>query len=384
MTKKATGHIDTRLCHVGLCTDEKTEAISTPIYQTATFRHHGPGMSTGYDYSRTSNPTRAVLEKAMADLECGGAGFAFASGMAAVAAVTALLKPGDKLVASDDLYGGTYRYFEKFARPAGIRISYADTSNSGLMREILSKEKTAALFIESPTNPIMKITDIRRISTYARANGVVTVVDNTFMSPLLQRPLLLGAEIVIHSGTKFLAGHNDTLCGIVVTRTPRLSQRVGLAQNAAGAVLSPLDSWLVLRGLKTLAVRMDRSQANATKIAAWLCRHRRVAAVYFPGLAAHPGYALHKRQASGPGSVISFRMRTARMATAVLRRVRTILFAESLGGVETLITHPARQTHTDVPEQTRHCLGITDDLLRLSVGIERCEDLIADLENALG
>jgi cystathionine beta-lyase/cystathionine gamma-synthase len=383
MTQKAACHLDTQLCHAGLCTDEKTGAVSTPIYQTATFRHRGPGLSTGYNYSRTSNPTRGVLEQAMARLECGHAGFAFASGMAAVAAVTALLKPGDAFVASDDLYGGTYRYFEKFARPAGIRVSYADTSRSDLMREILSKEKIGALFIESPTNPIMKITDLRRISSYARANGAVTVVDNTFMSPLLQRPLLLGADIVIHSGTKFLAGHNDTLCGIVVTRTPRLSQRIAFVQNAAGGVLSPFDSWLVLRGLKTLAVRMDRSQANARRIAAWLCRHRRVTAVYFPGLAAHPGYALHKRQACGPGSIISFRMRNARMATAVVRRVKTISFAESLGGVETLITHPARQTHSDVPEQTRRCLGVTDDLLRLSVGIERCEDLIADLKNAL-
>ncbi len=383
MTKPRIAHLDTRLCHAGLCTDERTGAISTPIYQTATFRHHGPGESTGYDYSRTSNPTRAALESAIADLEGGDAAFAFATGMAAVAAVTALLHPGDTLIASDDLYGGTYRYFEHFVRPAGIRVLYVDTADAGRMQSLLSKEKVAAVFIESPTNPIMKITDIRKESAAAHAAGALMVVDNTFMSPVLQRPLSLGADIVIHSGTKFLAGHNDTLCGVVVTRTLTLSRRIGFIQNAAGGVLSPLDSWLVLRGLKTLSVRMERAQANAATIAAWLRRHPRVAAVHFPGLAAHPGHRIHKQQASGPGSILSFRLRNAKAATAVLRRVHIVSFAESLGGVETLITHPSRQTHADVPEQTRQCLGITDDLLRLSVGIEHVGDLIADLKNAL-
>jgi cystathionine beta-lyase/cystathionine gamma-synthase len=375
--------IETRLCHAGLCCEQATGCISTPIYQTATFRHLGPGQSTGYDYSRTSNPTRSVLESAMADLEAGEAAFGFSSGMAAVAAVFSLFKAGDCIVASDDLYGGTYRYFEKFARPAGIQVFYIDTSSPAQLRAVFANNKVSALFLESPTNPMMKITDIRASAALARSKKALTIVDNTFMSPLLQQPLALGADIVIHSGTKFLAGHNDTLCGIAVAKTRELADRIGFIQNATGAVLSPFDSWLVLRGLKTLAVRMQRSQENACALARLLSGHKRVRQVYFPGLARHPGYALHKRQARGPGAIVSLRVENAKRATAVLRRVKLISFAESLGGVETLITHPARQTHTDVPEQTRQCLGVTDDLLRLSVGIENLEDLVADITQSL-
>jgi cystathionine gamma-synthase len=373
----------TRVCHAGLCTDRTTGAISTPIYQTATFRHLGPGRSTGWDYSRTSNPTRAVLEKTIADLENGHAGFAFSSGMAAIAAVFALFKPGDTVIASDDLYGGTYRLFESFSRPAGIDVQYRDTTDLAGLDAFFSTRRIAGLFIETPTNPIMKITDIRRVCAFAKKKNALVIVDNTFMTPLLQRPLDLGADIVVHSGTKFLAGHNDTLCGLVVARSRALSDRIGFIQNASGGILSPFDSWLVLRGIKTLAVRLERAQTNAKKISAWLVRHPRVKDVYFPGLSSHPGHSLHKRQASGPGSVISFRVNPARLADAVLRRVKVISFAESLGGVETLITHPSRQTHADVPLTTRNCLGITDDLLRLSVGIEEHLDLIADLKRAL-
>jgi cystathionine gamma-synthase len=375
--------IETRLCHAGLCTDEKTGAISTPIYQTATFRHHGPGKSTGYDYSRTSNPTRTVLEKTIAELEQGHSGFAFSTGMAAIAAVIGLFKPGDSIAASDDLYGGTYRFFETVARPNGINVFYVDTTNAAEIAGIFSCEKFQGIFIETPTNPIMKITDLAKVSWFAKKHNVLLMVDNTFMSPLLQLPLSLGADVAIHSGTKFLAGHNDTLSGLVVTKTAQLAERIGFIQNASGAVLSPFDSWLVLRGLKTLSVRLERSQKNAMKIALMLSRHKNVRAVYYPGLSGHPGHALHKRQACGPGALISFKMTNAKRATSVLRRVSVISFAESLGGVETLITHPARQTHTDIPLKTRECLGVTDDLLRLSVGIESADDLIADLSSAL-
>jgi cystathionine gamma-synthase len=381
--KKRTLSISTRLCQAGLCSDEKTGAISTPIYQTATFRHNGPGRSTGYDYSRTSNPTRFILEKTMADLEQGHSGFAFSTGMAAIAAVIGCFKPGDAIVASDDLYGGTYRFFETLARPNGIRIFYVDTANPEEIASVFSREKISGIFIETPTNPIMKITDLRKVSLLAKEHHALVIVDNTFMSPLLQLPLALGADIVIHSGTKFLAGHNDTLCGLVVTKTARLADRIGFIQNASGAVLSPFDAWLVLRGVKTLSVRLSRAQDNAKKLASFLVKHPSVTKVYFPGLASHPGHSLHKRQASGPGAIISFSVSDGRKATSVLRRVSVISFAESLGGVESLITHPARQTHADIPLATRQCLGVTDDLLRLSVGIEDAADLIEDLRRAL-
>ncbi len=380
---KNQGNIATKLCQVGLCTDEKTGAISTPIYQTATFRHIGPGQSTGYDYSRTLNPTREVLEKEIAGLENGDCGFAFSSGMAAIAAVVGIFKPGDTILASDDLYGGTYRFFETFARPHGIKTLYVDTTKDKEVAALFSKEKIAGIFIETPTNPIMKITDVKKMAALAKNNNAIVIVDNTFMTPLLQQPIGLGADVVIHSGTKFLAGHNDTLCGLVVTKSQKLSERIGFIQNASGGILSPFDSWLVLRGIKTLSVRLERSQNNAQKIATWLSRHPHVVNTYYPGLVSHPGAALHKKQASGPGAIISFRVTNAKRALSILRNVKVISFAESLGGVETLITHPSRQTHTDIPLTTRQCLGISDDLLRLSVGIEHVDDLIADLKTAL-
>jgi cystathionine gamma-synthase len=380
---KTPHHIDTDLCRAGLCTDEKTGAISTPIYQTATYRHLGPGQSTGFDYSRTSNPTRAVLEREIAHLEGGAAGFAFSTGMAAIAAVIGLFKPGDTIVACDDLYGGTYRFFETFARPHGIKIVYVDMSDLKETQAELLLEEVAAVFIETPTNPIMKITDIAEVSAMAKRSGTLVIVDNTFMTPLLQRPIELGADIVIHSGTKFLGGHNDTLCGLVVAATKPTADKIAFIQNASGAVLSPMDSWLILRGIKTLSVRMQRSQDNAQEIAAWLTSHPLVETVFYPGLETHPGFALNKKQAKGPGALISFKLKSTAHALSVLRHVKIISFAESLGGVETLITHPARQTHTDIPQETRDCLGISDNLLRLSVGIEHIDDLIADLSHSL-
>ena len=375
--------LETILAHAGLCTDQVTGAVSTPIYQTATFRHPAVGVSTGYDYSRTINPTRQALEKAIADLEKGDRGFAFASGMAAISAVLMLFSSGDHLIVSDDLYGGTYRIFEKIFKQLGLAVTYADTSNAGLVREAVIPGRTRALFIETPSNPLMKITDLGEIMTWTRSNGLLTIVDNTFMTPCLQRPLEFGVDIVVHSGTKYLGGHNDVLAGTVVTRSPELSDKIGFIQNSTGGVLGPLDSWLVIRGLKTLALRIERQQENAQRIAAWLAQNSHVKEVYYPGLPAHPGHRTHARQSSGFGAMLSFRVQDAAWAEKVINRCKLIIFAESLGGVETLITYPVRQTHGDIPAQIREKIGVTDDLLRLSVGIEHVEDLIEDLEQAI-
>lgn len=375
--------IDTILAHAGLCSDEKTGAISTPIHQTATFRHPALGVSTGYDYSRTVNPTREVLEKVMAELEGGDRGFAFSSGMSAVAAVLMLFACGDHVVVSDDLYGGTYRIFERIFHQFGLSATYADTSKPGAVLDAVVPGKTRAVFIETPTNPLMKITDLAETASMARSHGLLTVVDNTFMTPYLQRPIELGADIVVHSGTKYLGGHNDVLSGTVVTRTGELSERIGFIQNSVGAVLGPQDSWLMLRGLKTLGLRMERQQQNARKIAEWLTRHGKVKAVHYPGLPEHPGHQVQLKQSSGFGAMLSFRVPGADWAEKIINRVKVITFAESLGGVETLITYPVRQTHGDIPVEIREKIGVTDDLLRLSVGIEDPDDLIGDLDQAM-
>lgn len=375
--------IETILAHAGLCTDETTGAISTPIYQTATFRHPALGVSTGFDYSRTINPTRLVLEKVMAELECGDRGFAFASGMAAIAAILMLFKSGDHLIVSDDLYGGTYRIFEKNFRQFGLTFTYVDTSDLGEVRDAVIPGKTRAIFIETPTNPLMKITDLSQAMALARSKGLLTIVDNTFMTPYLQRPMEFGADIVLHSGTKYLGGHNDVLSGVVVTRTAELSDRLGFIQNSTGGVLGPQDSWLVLRGLKTLALRMEKQQQNALKIAGWLVRNHKVKKVYYPGAPEHSGHVIQEKQSCGFGAMLSFRVPDATWAERIINRVKVITFAESLGGVETLITYPVRQTHGDIPLEIRERIGVTDDLLRLSVGIEHANDLICDLEQAM-
>jgi cystathionine beta-lyase/cystathionine gamma-synthase len=374
--------IETILAHAGLCTDEITGALSTPIYQTATFRHPAVGVSTGYDYSRTINPTRQVLEKAMAELEKGDRGFAFASGMAAITAVLMLFSSGDHLIVSDDLYGGTYRVLETSFRQLGLEITYVDTSDVARIRESIIPGKTKALFIETPTNPLMKITDLVEMKGLADSKGLLTIVDNTFMTPCLQRPIEFGVDIVIHSGTKYLGGHNDVLAGAVVARSRELSDRIGYIQNSTGGVLGPLDSWLVLRGLKTLALRVEKQQQNAQKIAQWLAQNGAVKKVYYPGLADHPGHLIHKKQCSGFGAMLSFRVSNAALAERIINRSKLITFAESLGGVETLITYPVKQTHGDIPREIREKIGVTDDLLRLSVGIEHVDDLIEDLEQA--
>ena len=375
--------IETVLAHAGLCSDSTTGAVSTPIYQTATFRHPALGVSTGYDYSRTVNPTRQVLEKVLAELERGERGFAFASGMAAITAVLMAFAANDHIVVSDDLYGGTYRLLEQNFRQFGLAASYADSTVPGAIERAVLPGRTKAIFIETPSNPLMKVTDLEQVIELGHRLGLWVIVDNTFMTPYLQRPLEWGADLVVHSGTKFLAGHNDLLAGVVVARTAELSERIKFIQNSTGAVLGPQDSWLMLRGLKTLALRLERQQQNAARIAEWLATHPAVKAVNYPGLANHPGHVIQSRQAAGFGAMLSFTVKDPALVERLINRVRLITFAESLGGVETLITYPVRQTHADIPEAIRERIGVTPDLLRLSLGIEAPDDLIADLEQAM-
>lgn len=372
-----------KVAHVGLCTDERTGAISTPVYQTATFRHPGLGQSTGFDYSRTQNPTRKVLEEAVADLENGAAGFAFSSGMAAVSGVLMIYSSGDHLVVVEDCYGGTYRILDKVFARFGITSTFVDSSDLAEIAQAVTGN-TRAILVETPTNPLMKIADIRQIAQLARRQNLHCIVDNTFLTPYFQRPLELGADIVIHSGTKYLSGHNDVLCGIVVARDAELAEKIRFIQNATGAVLGPQDSWLLLRGMKTLALRMDRHNDNAGKVAEWLTTHPKVEQVFYPGLSSHPGRDIQESQASGYGGMLSFTVTDPALVPQVLAKVKLLQFAESLGGVESLITFPAAQTHADIPADIRARLGISDCLLRLSVGIEHADDIIQDLEQALG
>jgi len=375
-------NIETRLAQAGVKKDPQTGAISMPIYQSATFEHPEFGQSTGFDYSRTANPTRKVLEESIASLEEGHRGFAFSSGMAAITSVLFLFKSGDHIVISDDLYGGTYRLLEQIFKQYGITASYVDTGCLDDVRGAIT-EQTAALFIETPSNPLMKITDLKAVSEIAKEYDLLTIVDNTFLTPYLQKPITLGADIVIHSGTKYLGGHNDVIAGLVVTASEELSLRVGALQNGAGAILSPFDSWLLLRGMKTLALRIEQQQKNAEKIAAFLEEHELVKNVYYPGLASPEQKAIMDRQSRGYGGMLSFEVKSPEVVKAVLKHVSIISFAESLGGVESLITYPATQTHADIPAEIREARGVSDGLLRLSVGIENAEDLIEDLKQAL-
>ena len=383
MSSKKQAHLSTRLAQAGTRYDKATGSISVPIYQTASFVHPGLGQSTGFDYSRSSNPTRLVLEETLAAADGGHRGFAFASGLAAIDAVLRLFVPGDKLVVTEDLYGGTYRLFERIYRPLGIKAIYVDTSDTEAVELALDLPQVRGVLIESPTNPILRIADIRAIATLARARGILTIVDNTFLTPVLQRPIEQGADLVVYSATKYLAGHNDVVAGAVVTATPELSERIGFLQNASGGILGPQDSWLTLRGLKTLTLRVARQQENAMAIAAWLDRHPRVRRVYYPGLSSHPNRNILLREKSGWGGMISFEVDDPARVPVILANVKIFLFAESLGGVESLITYPSVQTHADIEEATRHRLGINDRLLRLSVGIEDVADLLDDLETVL-
>ncbi len=369
--------------HAGQQPDPSTGAVTVPIYQTSTYVQDGLGRHKGYEYARTKNPTRSALEDNVAALEGGVAGFGFASGMAATHAImTTCLKAGDHVIVSDNTYGGTYRLFELVLTNFGLTFSYVDAGDVGNV-EAAIRPNTKMVFLETPTNPVMRLCDIKAIAELARPRGLHVVVDNTFMSPYLQRPIELGADIVVHSTTKYLNGHSDSVGGAVIVTDPDLASRMGYIQNAAGAILSPMDAWLTLRGIKTLAVRMKQHDANGRAIAAFLSEHPNVEQVYYPGLGSHPQFELAQRQMRGFGGMIAFEVGSLDRARTVLEGFKVFALAESLGGVESLVCHPASMTHASVPESDRARLGITDGLVRLSVGIEDIEDLIADLDGAL-
>jgi cystathionine gamma-synthase len=362
-------------------TYDSTGAVAVPIYASATFSHPGVGRSTGFDYSRSGNPTREHLEFTMAALEGGVYSIAFSSGMAAVSTLMELFSPGDHIVAPDDLYGGTYRLFAHISQKNGVNFTYVNTLE-GIEKAI--RPETKAIFIETPTNPMMQVIDIAAAARIAHSRKLILVVDNTFLTPYYQRPLPLGADIVLHSGTKYLGGHNDALAGILVTSNPSLYERLSFISKTNGACLSPFDSFLIIRGIKTLAVRMDRMQESAMAIAKWLTEHEAVEKVHYIGLPDHPGYEISQRQAKGFGSMISFALKDSEVAVRTLERVKIIKYAESLGGTESLITYPMLQTHADMPEEERNARGINAGLLRLSVGLESADDLIKDLKKAMG
>ena len=361
---------------------EATRAVSFPIYQTATFGHIGLGQSSGYDYTREKNPTRQHLEETITALEGAYDTVAFSSGMAAISACFELFEPGDHIICSEDLYGGVIRLFRTISQKNGLSVSYVDTTDIEKVHSQLRPE-TKALYIETPSNPMMNITDLSACAALAKELGLLLIVDNTFLSPYLQNPIELGADLVLHSGSKFISGHNDTISGFLSSATQALAERVRLIAKTTGGVLAPFDCWLVLRGLKTLPVRMERQQENALKVAQWLGQHPHVNQVFYAGLPEHPGYLVNQRQSRGAGSMISFRTDTVETAHQVLKKVKLITFAESLGGTESLITYPMMQTQPDVPQEMREHLGITETLLRLSIGLEHADDIIADLAQAL-
>jgi cystathionine beta-lyase/cystathionine gamma-synthase len=379
---QSTARFSTVCIHAGQEPDPSTGAITVPIYQTSTYVQEGLGRHKGFEYGRTQNPTRMALEANIAAIEGGVAGYAFASGMAAIDALLTRLESGDHLVVSDNTYGGTFRLFERVRRKFGLDFSYVDTSCLERIEQAITP-KTRYLFIETPTNPMLRVTDLAAASDVAHRRQVRVIVDNTFASPYVQRPLDLGADIVVHSTTKFLNGHSDSVGGVVVLKHADDAEWMQFVQNAAGAILGPMDSWLVLRGTKTLPIRMERTNANAQTLAEFLAGHDRVVQTIYPGLAAHPHHALASRQMRGFGGLISFDVGSLDRAREVLGRVRLMSLAESLGGVETLISHPAIMTHASVPPDRRTALGITDGLIRISVGIEDVDDLREDLEQAL-
>ena len=362
--------------------DPVTGAISTPVYQSSTFRHPELGKSTGFDYSRGVNPTRSELEQTMALLEHGKYGLAFASGMGAISALIKLYRPGDHLIFSEDLYGGTYRLCNDYYRPYGYSFSWVDTSDFSAIEQNIRSE-TRAIFIETPSNPMMKVTDIRRCAGLIHGRGGELIVDNTFLSPWFQNPLDLGADMVVHSGTKYIAGHNDTLSGFIVHSNDSNEEALRNIQKSEGASLAPFDAWLTLRGIKTLGVRMEQHEQNAAQVARWLRAHEKIEKVFYAAFEDHPQYALSRSQARGAGGMISFYLKNPRDVPVLLQNLRLVLFAESLGGVESLMTFPLVQTHQAIPEAMRLSAGVNDRLMRLSVGIEDVNDIIADLDAAL-
>jgi cystathionine gamma-lyase len=383
VSPEVTPGFSTRAIHAGQPPDEATGAVVVPIYQTSTYAQAALGKHRGYEYSRTANPTRAALEQCIAALEGGTHGLAFGSGMAAEATIMQLLKPGDRTVAVDDLYGGTYRLFRRVLEPMGLGFAFVDGTDLNAVEQAL-REPTRLVWLESPTNPLLKLVDLTAVSALAHANQALVVVDNTFMSPYFQRPLELGADIVVHSATKYLGGHSDLIGGTLVVNRKDLFEQLAFLQNAVGGVPGPMDAWLVLRGLKTLAIRMREHERNASAIAIFLSEHKKVAQVNYPGLPSHPQHALATRQMSGFGGMISFEVKGGlEPARRVVERTRLFTLAESLGGVESLIELPAAMTHASIPAETRRAHGVADGLVRISVGIEDIADLISDLDRAL-
>lgn len=375
-------NIESALIHGGIYGDAFTGAVNVPIYQTSTYEQQGLGENKGWEYSRTGNPTRAALEALIAELEGGTAGFAFGSGMAAITAVLSLFKSGDKVLISSNVYGGTFRVLDKVFRHFGITYDIADTTNIPALENVFDPS-VKAILIESPANPLLTITDIAAVAAAAKKHGALTIVDNTFMTPYLQRPLTLGADIVVHSATKYLGGHSDLVAGLAVVKDPALAERLAFIQNSTGGVLGPFDSFLLIRGIKTLAVRMDRHTDNAEKAAAFLKENSAVKKVYYPGLPDAQGYEINRRQAKNGGAMISFELKENYNIRTFFKSLRLIALAESLGGVESLVCHPASMTHASIPYEVRQKVGITDGLIRLSIGIENMDDLLADLAQAI-
>ena len=377
--------LGTRAIHAGQHPDPSTGAIMTPIYATSTYVQSSPGKHQGYEYSRSQNPTRMAYERCVADLEGGVAGFAFASGLAAAATVLDLLDSGSHVIAMDDLYGGTYRLFEKVRRrSAGLDFSFVDLNDTRALKAALTPQ-TRMIWAETPTNPMLKLVDLAKVAAFAKAHGLILVVDNTFCSPIIQRPLEYGADLVLHSATKYLNGHSDMVGGIVVAGSQPLAEQMGFLQNSVGAVAGPFDAFLAMRGLKTLHLRMQAHCASALELARWLEQHPAVERVIYPGLKSHPQHALAKRQMHGFGGIVTIEVRGGlRKARRMLERCKLFALAESLGGVESLIEHPAIMTHASVPAANRRRLGISDSLIRLSVGVEDIADLKRELEFALG
>ena len=374
--------IGTKIIHNGHGIDPYTKGLSIPIYQVSTFAQESVDHFGKWDYARSGNPTREALEETIAILENGTHGFAFASGMAAISSALLLFSPGDHLVVCEDVYGGAFRVLTTLFKRLGIETTFVDATDPARIAAAI-RPATKGIYLETPSNPLLKVTDMAAAVELAKSRGLLTLVDNTFMTPYLQRPLELGCDIVLHSGTKFLNGHSDVICGFAVVRDEALAKRIGFVQNAFGAVLGPQDSWLVLRGLKTLRVRLEESQKSARAVAEWLSEQKRVTEVFYPGLPSHPGHAVHNSQAAGPGAVLSFKLETVELTRRVLENVELAAFAVSLGGVESIISYPAKMSHAAMPPEERAARGVTDNLVRLSVGLEECEDLIADLDRVI-
>ena len=374
--------IETMLIHGGNQIDERTGAVNVPIYQTSTYMQDGLGRNRGFEYSRTGNPTRKVLEDLIAELEGGVAGFAFASGMAAITTVLSLFRSGDRILISRNVYGGTYRVLDKVFSSFGIRYSILDSEDPESLERSIGDD-VKAILLESPANPLMSVTDIRAFSEVAHRHGVKVIVDNTFMTPYLQRPLELGADIVVHSGTKYLGGHSDLVAGLAIVNDAETAERMAFLQNATGGILQPFDSFLLIRGIKTLSVRMDRHVQNAEAIARYLQSSEDVSRIHYPGIESDPGYAVNSRQAKNGGAMISFELTENHDLNRFFESLELVSLAESLGGVESLVCHPSSMTHASIPEDIRKAVGISERLIRLSPGIESVDDIIADLDNAM-